>query len=131
MLPDSTVIRLHGCIPSGWYFTQLIGSIVNMIVTRTLYSLQGIIVNDFRVLGSHSLSFLNRPDFEHLSIDKLESDAKLYFNFELNKKKVKFSTENGTIKFLGYRLNGPLFVKDDLDLFKQVLYVENNILTLD
>jgi len=109
----------------------LIGSIINLIVTRTLYSLQGIGINDLRVLGDDSLAFLFKTDFERLCTLTLVKHAKQFFNFELNEKKVKFATETGKIKFLGYAIDGFTFVREDEDWFKSVLYNEHNINTLD
>lgn len=58
MLPNGELYQLDGCIPSGSYFTQLIGSMINLVVTMTLYRLQGIEAQRIRVLGDDSLVHL-------------------------------------------------------------------------
>lgn len=75
---------------------------------------------------------MTRDDFHRLDSYQLSHDAAHYFNFELNVKKVKFTENNENRKFLGYTVEpGGYFVKDDLDLFKSVLYTERPVTTLE
>lgn len=37
MLPDGTVLRKDQGVPSGSYFTQIVGSLANLILIRTLF----------------------------------------------------------------------------------------------
>lgn len=60
MLGDGTVFLKNHGIPSGSAFTQLIGSIVNILSTRTLLRLQQISAMKDRYLGDDSYSYFWR-----------------------------------------------------------------------
>lgn len=64
MLPNSWVFKLDGCIPSGKYSTQLVGSIINMIAIRTLLYMQECRIEEMHVLGDDSLTFVPTGDME-------------------------------------------------------------------
>lgn len=75
MLPNGKVYRLNGGIPSGSYLTQLVGSIVNLLVTRTLYAYNGASLKSLRVLGDDSFAVLDDDQFEKVSLGKVCDDA--------------------------------------------------------
>lgn len=70
-------------------------------------------------------------DFFNLSLTQIIEDAENYFGFDLNLKKIKISNINGAISFLGYTVEGPLFIRATRDLLKSVLYTEHGVTDLD
>jgi len=49
----------------------------------------------------------------------------------LHPDKVKSTSENFETKFLGYKVKGKTFIKEDLDLFKTAVYTEKSVNTID
>jgi len=48
---------------------------------------------------------ISEYDYDRFCLRTVVNDAKRYFNFELNAKKVKRTKTNGKIEFLGYKVD--------------------------
>jgi len=81
----------------------LIGSIVNILVTRTLFKKQGVTALRDRFLGDDSYSLFMEAAFRQLNFSKLSEDAKKYFNMILHPDKIKVAHSRDEVTFLGYK----------------------------
>jgi len=124
---DGTMYRKNHGIPSGSFFTQLVGSMVNMLSCHFLMSLHDMKITEERYLGDDSLIYSSVNSFSPSVLESFSNCALVFFHFKLNPKKVKCTKENGTIKFLGYKTNGDRFIKDGIELLQSALYTENRV----
>nr|QFR15908.1 nonstructural protein [Spodoptera exempta insect virus 1] len=92
--------RKNRGVASGSYFTQLIDSIVNWIVTQYSVRKQGVSILDHLVLGDDSLIATDRP----VHIPSLVNYAK-QFGMHINEDKTQQVSSIQEIKFLGYQIN--------------------------
>lgn len=107
-------------IASGSYFTQLIGSIVNWIVTTYALRKCGAEIKDLIVLGDDSLVGLTQ------SVN-LESFA--YFvgkcGMILNTEKTQMTANLWTVKFLGYQMTNGIPMKPEKEFWASLKYPEH------
>nr|APG78277.1 RdRp [Hubei partiti-like virus 31] len=98
-------------VASGSYFTQLVDSIVNWIVTQYCIRKMGIKIHDHLVLGDDSLVATNRQVDPHL----LTSYAGR-FGMIINPEKTQLTSRIQEVKFLGYYINngGPSRKREEL-----------------
>jgi hypothetical protein len=127
MLPDGTVVKkMHG-IPSGSFFTQAIGSIVNYIVIRAIdyhFSLGG---RRFKVLGDDSSFLVPGPNRKFIDPQKISSFAWEYFGLVMKASKFRLAETQTQRKFLGYQCTGYRFIRSTEEWFKLVLYPERDV----
>nr|APG78342.1 RdRp [Wenling partiti-like virus 2] len=87
-------------VASGSYFTQLVDSIVNWIVTVYCLRVQGLEPNKIKVLGDDSVVNVSHP----VDIEKFSESADS-LGMTVNQKKTDQADDCSKIKFLGYYLN--------------------------
>lgn len=87
-------------VASGSYFTQLINSIVNWIVTQYCVRKQGISVHDHLVFGDDSLVATD----QQVNIFQLQPHASK-FGMKININKTQVADNIQEVKFLGYQIN--------------------------
>lgn len=100
VMPDGNLYlgKQHG-VPSGSYFTQMIDSIVNVIIAGTIshrFSLH-VSKREIFVLGDDLLMWSDRE----MSLEKISSFASSYFGVEFNYKKSSRFLYNEPIHYLG------------------------------
>jgi len=128
MLPNGSILKkMHG-IPSGSYFTQVIGSICNYIVISFIMYYCRIPWFDCSVLGDDSYT---RIDVEGFDLSKAAAIAKKYFGMTLNVKKSSVKQFHERQKFLGYNVEGLRLIREDEEFAKMVLYPERDVMTLE
>jgi len=130
MLPNGKVVqKLHG-IPSGSFFTQAVGSIVNYIMVQTLVHHNKWVIADLKVLGDDSCFKVVSP-LGTINKHKLAEQAKECFGAILHPEKVKIARKQMDRTFLGYKMHGYRYVRDTYDWFKMVLYPEHDVECLE
>nr|UNI73886.1 MAG: RNA-dependent RNA polymerase [brine shrimp partiti-like virus 2] len=98
-LSDGSRYMKHSGVPSGACFTNIIDSIVNMIVMRyCVYELTGQLPPSDIYLGDDSVIALPKL----ISLEVLADMAKETFGMDFNFKKSKISHSPENINFLGY-----------------------------
>lgn len=125
IMPDGGIYVKHQGIPSGSYFTQLIGSIVNYIIIQTimleLSNGTKIASNKILVLGDDSLFGFN----EYYSLDTISRIASKY-GFSVNVLKSEISKEGHSFSFLGHRWNHGSIDRDPIDIAKRIAFPEKH-----
>nr|APG78244.1 RdRp [Hubei partiti-like virus 29] len=111
--------RKKSGIASGSYFTQLIGSIANWIVTQYCIREQGNKVLDHLVLGDDSLVAMAK----RLDIDRFVRTARL-FGMIINADKTQTADRIHDIKFLGYHINNGNPTRPQKELCAALAYPE-------
>lgn len=89
MLGDGCVYMKNHGIPSGSSFTSLIGSVINILITRTLFRMQNITAIKDKFLGDDSYSYLSYDTYKKLDHDRLIDHAKRFANLTLHPEKIK------------------------------------------
>jgi len=131
MLPDGSIIMKEHGIPSGSFFTQAVGSIVNCIAIQFLNLHFQWNMRRLKILGDDS-SFIV-PCYTPRSVvpDKVADLANLMFGLVLKMEKLRIATNQSQRKFLGYSAQGGIFVRPDEDWIKLVLYPERDVQYLE
>jgi len=127
MLPNGQMLRKHHGIPSGSFFTQAIGSIVNYILVRFIQNLHGLNAYRTLVLGDDSSFLVPTWNDKDLDFRRMSETVGRLFHMILNPKKVILSTRQQDRKFLGYQVEGYKFVRPEEDWLKLVLYPERDV----
>lgn len=131
MLPDGTCVRKEHGIPSGSFFTQAVGSIVNFIVIEFMNSYFNWHARRIRVLGD-DCSFLV-PLYNPRKVDPQQIRALAWFCFGLVLKlgKLRIATDQSKRSFLGYHVEGNRFTRSDREWLLLVLHPERDVETLE
>jgi len=123
VMPDGRLYLVQCGVPSGSFFTQLIDSIVNLIV---MYSFQisklGHIL-DTNVMGDDSI-------FAHFEKFFTLEEAATYFlrfRLKLNLEKSVITQKWYEIVFLGHNLYGPSVTRDEFTCLSLALYTEDEV----
>jgi len=126
MLPDGSVYKkMHG-IPSGSFFTQAIGSIVNYIAIMTLNYYFGWNARRVKVLGDDG-SFLVPNGQGKLEANLISDAAWDAFGFRLKLDKLRIAHKQSQRKFLGYTSNAYRYERPTHDWLSMVLYPERDV----
>lgn len=123
-LPDGRVFRKKHGIPSGSGFTQIIGTICNMLMIFSLTRAQGINPQQAQFLGDDS-SFMTTSEL--VPVNFMSIMAERLFGAILNVQKTEVTSKNGEFGFLGYKMRSGAFIQSTMKLFHQLLYVERPI----
>lgn len=126
LFPDGSLYSLDSGLASGSYFTQIIGSYVNLIL---MYALQ---LHFFKrtfptfVLGDDSLFFTE--DVPPLSIDSIAEFFQTY-GFRINSTKSVITSNYQDIIFLGHNYRNSRLSRPDWTLLQLAYYVERPVST--
>jgi len=126
MLPDGSIYAKSHGIPSGSFFTQAVGTIVNYIATLTLNIYFGWNGKRFRFLGDDS-SFLVPNGRSKLDPEQIKKAAWEAFGLSLKTEKLRITHHQQQRKFLGYQCEGYRFIRPTDEWFKLVLYPERDV----
>jgi len=132
MLPDGTLIRFqHSGIFSGYFQTQLLDSIYNLVMIYTILSKMGFDLSNVtaKVQGDDSIisivcSFLM---VSHWFISMLKFYATYYFGAIVNDKKTEVSNTLEHMEVLRYRNRGGIPYRDRIELLAQLRHPERAI----
>lgn len=111
--------RKNRGVASGSYFTQLVDSIVNWIVTTYSIRSQQVKVEDILVMGDDSLVATNEPvDMQQFASKAAEC------GMIINTDKTQSSSNVHELKFLGYYINYGVPKRDAIDLWAALRFPE-------
>jgi len=120
VFPDGTRYVKSSGIPSGSYFTQLIGSIINyLVITYCLLRLSEISPKIW-VLGDDSAFGLD----EYLDPSQIAAIADREFGLKLNLSKSVVSDDPSSFEFLGHRSYGGQVYRPERKLLELALFPE-------
>lgn len=128
LLPTGDLYRMHSGLPSGSYFTQLIGSYINLTLQHfAQLTFLGHTCPTY-VLGDDSLFFTTTDD--PIPLDSLSTlFATVGFNLNLDKSII--TSDLRSIHFLGHNFRGSRLSRDDWTLLQLAYYVERPVFTPD
>jgi len=132
-LPDGSVFKKIGGVPSGSFLTLLINSLaVYLTMTASLSDIQ-VPFFDTRVLGDdfcYKTNFIDKPDLDAQVLD-LAACVFSRFGLVVKPEKVVATNVLGDRKFIGYQVrNGRLF-REDRELLLGMLHPESPVETID
>lgn len=120
VMPDGYVYQKNRGIPSGSFFTQIIGSMANYCVQKYMMFDLGIKASSIYVLGDDSILFTNRL----LRLDSIAKRMLENFGMTINPDKCEVGDEH-KIHMLGYDWEGGFPHEDPVKTLKKLVYPEN------
>lgn len=123
LLPSGQLVRKAGGVPSGSGFTQLVDTLVSILIT--VYSLlkQGLteeeIIGQLFAVGD-DVAVTVPTTFDLQSFSKSFKSL----GFELNVDKIMFTDDSSKLIFLGYSKQGGHVRRELIELLKQALFPE-------
>jgi len=125
VLPDGDVFVKNGGIPSGSYFTQLIGSIANFLLSSYLQlrTLDRFLMS--KCLGDDLIGRLRKD--ETIDFDEWTRIAKEMFNMNISSTKSAISDTPWTTDFLGHSSRNGRVLRDNDKLMQLALYPEYQV----
>jgi len=127
VMPDGKLYVVTAGLPSGSYFTQIIGSISNLLLIRLQQShFLGFFPRTF-VLGDDSIYAVPSA---YASINDLANFYKAY-GLNLNMEKTIITNVYPSVHFLGHNFYGARVSRDDFNLLQLALYPEEEVSTAD
>jgi len=132
MLPDGTLIRFqHSGIFSGYFQTQLLDSVYNLVMIFTILSRLGFDLDKIaiKVQGDDSIIALLCTFILVSSwiIEMIRHYAKLYFGAVLNDRKTEFHSSVEHAEVLKYRNKGGMPYRNRIELLAQLRHPERAI----
>nr|QIJ56918.1 RNA-directed RNA polymerase [Scaphoideus titanus-associated partiti-like virus 1] len=122
IMPDGKLFIVRSGVPSGSYFTQLIDSIVNMLMINMLCYTTSVSFPSLKVLGDDSLFVTEVP------IAELPEIGAFFAQFGLTISDKTVITENfSEIVFLGHNFYGSRVCRDEFTCLSLALYTEDPI----
>lgn len=125
VMPDGRLWLKHIGIPSGSYYTQLIGSVINHILITYLQLTLYERTFPTWVLGDDSL-FGIPAEFGHPDFDRMSELVKP-FGFTIHPHKCTVAMRPQELDFLGHCARGSRVYRETADLMRMVLYPEHPV----
>lgn len=123
----------HQGIPSGSMWTQIVGSICNMLVVRYCLNLRGVYFGDHLVLGDDTIFALTVQDraAAEMVLQQLAADAMTFFGFNLSTQKCDISPPGCNVSFIGFTVAPDGREVPNYDKIRFKLRYTPQVLTLD
>jgi hypothetical protein len=128
-LPDGTIVKKLGGVPSGSFLTLLINSLGVWLVMTTSLKYNSQDHQNPRVLGD-DFCFLSR----HMDDDQFDSFVSLlshtvhsFYGLVVSPTKVVITNNREDRKFIGYQVKQGKLFREDFDLFCGMLYPESPV----
>jgi hypothetical protein len=126
VMPNGEVYIKHVGIPSGSFFTQLVGYVIKFIVicTNMLEAWNGVWTR-MKVLSDDSVFTV--PALEMMDLDKWAERALELFGLTMNVKKTFLATKPSELEFLGHSSYAGKIKREDTKLLRLALYPEYKV----
>lgn len=128
LMPDGRLFMVTRGIPSGSYFTQLIGSVVNLLIIHTLQIHMSGTVHTTFVMGDDSIFAMKQPLGSITSIAAYVMD---HFGMKVNMDKSLITRTVRDVHFLGHNFYGTKVTRDVFTSLCLVLFTERPVTTPD
>jgi hypothetical protein len=124
IMPDGRIWIVHSGLPSGSYFTQVVGSIANLVMLRLMQlHFLGFCPKETHVLGDDSIFAVPR---EFASIDQLSAFYSQY-GLTINIEKSIITNKFPDVHFLGHNFYGSRVTREEFQVLQLSLYPENEV----
>jgi len=128
-LPDGTIIKKLGGVPSGSFLTLLLNSLgVWLVMTTSLQYNQQYYQNE-RVLGDDFCFLTRMLDQDKFAdfVSLLSHTVKVFFGLVVKPEKVVITNNRNERKFIGYQVKEGKLFREDFDLICGMLYPESPV----
>lgn len=131
-LPDGSIFKKLGGVPSGSFLTLLINSLAVDVLMNSCCGASGIKIYHQRVLGD-DFCWKQYSDSEDLVLDGVRMVSRIAlinFGVVIKEKKVVVTLDVEKRKFIGYTVRNGKLIREDEDWFKGVLFSESPVRSL-